>query len=95
MMPESENAVWGATNNPYDPTRTPGGSSGGEGALVAAGCSVMGLGSDIGERTSSVCCCETCQCNKSFICNAIGQVALFVFPRTTVAWLALSPPPPC
>jgi Asp-tRNA(Asn)/Glu-tRNA(Gln) amidotransferase A subunit family amidase len=48
MMPESENNVWGRTNNPWDLTRTPGGSSGGEAALVASGCSVIGLGSDIG-----------------------------------------------
>ena len=50
MMPESENSVWGVTGNPYDSQRTAGGSSGGEGALVAMGCSVMGLGSDIGEE---------------------------------------------
>lgn len=48
MMPESENNVWGRTLNPWDFSRTPGGSSGGEAALVASGCSVMGLGSDIG-----------------------------------------------
>lgn len=48
MMPESENNVWGRTVNPWDAARTPGGSSGGEAALIAAGCSVMGLGSDIG-----------------------------------------------
>ncbi len=48
LLPESDNNVWGCTNNPWDITRTPGGSSGGEGALIAAGCSVMGLGSDIG-----------------------------------------------
>ena len=48
MMPESENNVWGCSKNPWDKSRTPGGSSGGEAALVASGCSVMGLGSDIG-----------------------------------------------
>lgn len=45
---ESINLVYGRTNNPWDLRRTPGGSSGGEGALVAAGCSPVGLGSDIG-----------------------------------------------
>ena len=45
---ESNNYVYGRTNNPYDPTRTVGGSSGGEGAIVAAGASPFGLGSDIG-----------------------------------------------
>ena len=45
---ESNNYVYGRTNNPYDPGRTVGGSSGGEGAIVAAGASPFGLGSDIG-----------------------------------------------
>ncbi|MCC6333068.1 MAG: amidase [Myxococcales bacterium] len=45
---ESDNRVWGRSNNPYDVTRTAGGSSGGEGAIVGAGGSPFGLGSDIG-----------------------------------------------
>ncbi|AKV01050.1 Glutamyl-tRNA(Gln) amidotransferase subunit A [Labilithrix luteola] len=48
MWMESSNKVWGRTNNPYDPTRTAGGSSGGEGALVGSGGSIIGLGSDVG-----------------------------------------------
>jgi len=48
MWMETDNKVYGRTNNPYDATRTPGGSSGGEGALVGAGCSPVGIGSDIG-----------------------------------------------
>ena len=48
MWMESENPVYGRTNNPYDPKRTVGGSSGGEGAIVGAGGSPFGLGSDIG-----------------------------------------------
>ena len=43
---ESDNYIFGRTNNPYDVTRTPGGSSGGESALIAAGGSPLGLGSD-------------------------------------------------
>ncbi|MFZ5634430.1 MAG: amidase [Bacillota bacterium] len=43
---ESDNLVYGATNNPYDIIRTPGGSSGGEAAVIAAGGSPLGLGSD-------------------------------------------------
>jgi amidase len=43
---ESDNLLFGRTNNPYDLTRTPGGSSGGEAALIAARGSPMGLGSD-------------------------------------------------
>jgi amidase len=45
---ESDNLVYGRTRNPYDLTRTPGGSSGGEGAAVASGMSPLGLGSDAG-----------------------------------------------
>lgn len=48
MWLESNNKVYGRTNNPYDPSRIVGGSSGGEGAIVAAGGSPFGLGSDIG-----------------------------------------------
>jgi amidase len=43
---ESANLLFGRTNNPYDVTRTPGGSSGGEAALLAACGSALGLGSD-------------------------------------------------
>ena len=42
------NPIFGITNNPHGLSRTPGGSSGGEGALIAAGGSPFGLGSDIG-----------------------------------------------
>lgn len=45
---ESDNPVYGRANNPWNPARVPGGSSGGEGAIVAAGGSPLGLGSDIG-----------------------------------------------
>jgi len=43
---ESDNLIFGATNNPYDSARTSGGSSGGEAALIAACGSPLGLGSD-------------------------------------------------
>jgi amidase len=45
---ETDNPVYGRTNNPYDLERTPGGSSGGEAAIVAAGGSAGGLGTDSG-----------------------------------------------
>ncbi len=43
---ESDNLIFGRTNNPYDLTRTAGGSSGGESALIAACGAPLGLGSD-------------------------------------------------
>jgi fatty acid amide hydrolase 2 len=44
---ESDNRLYGRTNNPYDAKRTAGGSSGGEGAAVGCGGSPFGLASDI------------------------------------------------
>ena len=48
MLPESFNAIYGTSNNPFDVTRTPGGSSGGETALLAARGSPLGIGTDVG-----------------------------------------------
>jgi fatty acid amide hydrolase len=45
---ESDNPVFGRTNNPWDLARTPGGSSGGEAAALAYGASKLGLGGDFG-----------------------------------------------
>lgn len=42
----SEGSAFGAVKNPYDPTRNPGGSSGGTGAAVAANFATLGMGSD-------------------------------------------------
>lgn len=48
MAYETDNVLYGRTNNPWDVSRTPGGSSGGESAAIAAGCSAGGVGSDGG-----------------------------------------------
>ncbi|MEM9777271.1 MAG: amidase family protein [Chloroflexota bacterium] len=45
---QTYNAVYGTTNNPYDTARTPGGSSGGAAAALAAGLTPLEVGSDIG-----------------------------------------------
>ena len=44
---ETDNPIFGRTQNPYDQLRTPGGSSGGEAAAIAAGLSPAGIGSDL------------------------------------------------
>jgi len=46
---ETDNDVYGRTSNPYDMTRTPGGSSGGPAAIIAAGGSPFDIGSDTGD----------------------------------------------
>ena len=48
MAYETDNSLYGRTNSPWDLERTPGGSSGGEAAAIASGCSAGGVGSDGG-----------------------------------------------
>ncbi|KAL4222491.1 hypothetical protein ACF0H5_018530 [Mactra antiquata] len=48
MTFECSNPIYGTTVNPNNPKRSPGGSSGGEGAIIASGASILGWGSDIG-----------------------------------------------
>src|SRR5712671_184862 len=48
MAWETDNLLYGRTNNPWDLERTPGGSSGGEAAAIATGMSAGGVGSDGG-----------------------------------------------
>jgi amidase len=57
-FPYTESSSRGITRNPWDPTRTPGGSSGGTAAAVAAGLVPVGIGGDGGGsiRIPSACC---------------------------------------
>jgi Asp-tRNA(Asn)/Glu-tRNA(Gln) amidotransferase A subunit family amidase len=48
MAWETDNLLYGRTNSPWDLSRTPGGSSGGEAAAIASGCSAGGVGGDGG-----------------------------------------------
>jgi fatty acid amide hydrolase len=48
LFTETDNPLYGRTNNPWNLERSPGGSSGGQAAIVAAGGSPWGLGTDIG-----------------------------------------------
>ncbi len=58
MDGQAYNDIYGTTNNPWDVGRTPGGSSGGTAAALAAGLGFLGLGSDIGGsiRGPAHCC---------------------------------------
>jgi hypothetical protein len=55
---QTTNPVFGTTHNPWDRTKTPGGSSGGSAVAIAAGLSSLELGSDIGGsiRVPAHCC---------------------------------------
>ncbi|XP_043984263.1 vitamin D3 hydroxylase-associated protein-like [Gambusia affinis] len=45
---DCSNPIFGQTVNPYNPQKTSGGSSGGEGALIGGGGSILGIGTDVG-----------------------------------------------
>ncbi|KAI0389101.1 amidase [Xylariaceae sp. FL0594] len=55
MWCETENPLWGLTTNPMHPAFTPGGSTGGEAALLAMGGSVLGWGTDLGGSVRMPC----------------------------------------
>jgi amidase len=79
---ETDNLVHGQTRNPYDPARTPGGSSGGEAAIIAAGGSPLGLGNDAGGsiRLPAHCCGVTGLKPTTGRVPSTGSVPPFVGP---------------
>jgi amidase len=64
---QSYNAIYGTTNNPWDVTRVPGGSSGGSAAALAAGLCGLEMGSDIGGSIR----------NPSHFCGVFGHKPTF------------------
>ena len=70
---QSFNAIYGTTNNPWDVTRAPGGSSGGSAAALAAGLTGLEAGSDIGSSIR----------NPAHFCGVYGHKPTWgIVPRT-------------
>jgi amidase len=95
---ETGNEVYGRTSNPHDLSRTPGGSSGGEAAIVAAGGSPCGLGTDSGAsvRLPAHFCGVAAikptagRVPVTGVIDDLGQVGALADPRTQVGVLARS-----
>ena len=81
---QSFNAIYGTTNNPWDVTRAPGGSSGGSAAALAAGLTALEAGSDIGSSIR----------NPAHFCGVYGHKPTWgIVPRTGQAlpWQQAAP----
>jgi amidase len=95
---ETDNDVYGRTNNPYDLERTPAGSSGGEAALVAAQGSACGVGTDSGAsvRLPAHFCGLAClkptahRVPVTGVLDDEGQIGALGDPRTQLGPLARS-----
>ena len=93
---ETDNEVYGRTNNPYDLAPTPGGSSGGEAAAIAAGFSPLGLGTDSGAsvRLPAHFCGLACvkptagRVAVTGVLDDGGQIGALGDPRTQIGVLA-------
>lgn len=81
MAWDTSNVPFGTTRNPYDLSRTVGGSSGGEGAILAAGASVFGVGTDIGGSIRI----------PSFMCGVYGHRPTPFSIENTGKWPPVSP----
>lgn len=75
---QSYNEIYGTTNNPYDHSRTPGGSSGGSAAALAAGLTGIETGSDIGGSIR----------NPAHFCGVFGHK-----PTYNLLWMRGHTPP--
>jgi Asp-tRNA(Asn)/Glu-tRNA(Gln) amidotransferase A subunit family amidase len=79
----TDNAIFGHTRNPWDPSRVAGGSSGGAGAAVAAGISPLAEGSDLGGSIRT----PASVCGIVGLKPSLGRVARYPAPN---GWTALS-----
>jgi len=70
---DTENDVWGRTANPWDPTVTPGGSSGGAAAALAVGIGALAHGNDLGGSVRYPAYC----CGVAGIRPTLGRVAAY------------------
>ena len=75
---ESYNDVWGRTTNPHNKGYSPGGSTGGESALLAAGGSIIGVGmiSPVSLLTNRNRCCRICTYSSAFLRDLYDQMYL-------------------
>jgi fatty acid amide hydrolase len=84
---ESDNPVYGRTNNPWNLERSCGGSSGGEGAILGAGASALGLGTDIGGsvRIPAAFCGISSLRPTAGRCPDVGRGSIPIGQRTVVS----------
>lgn len=68
--------LWGVTRNPWNPDRTPGGSSGGSGAAVASGCVPLAEGSDMGGSVRI----PAAMCGTVGLKPSLGRIPMTVLP---------------
>jgi len=73
MGSSTENSAWGATRNPWDVSRVPGGSSGGSAAAVAAGLCCAALGTDTGGSIRQ----PAAFCGVTGLKNSFGRVSRY------------------